>query len=101
MINWDQTSIHYVPVSSYTMEKEGAKRVELMGIDDKQQITAGFASTMAGHFLPIQLIYKGKTSKCLPSEDFPEDWHITYTENHWTNKSTMLNYLEKSSLPIY
>ena len=54
--NWDQTGIHYVPVSSYTMEKEGAKRVELVGIDDKRQITAIFAGTMGGHFLPIQLI---------------------------------------------
>ena len=52
------------------MEKEGAKRVELVGIDDKRQITAVFAGTMGGHFLPIQLIYKGKTSKCLPSVDF-------------------------------
>ena len=28
IINWDQTGIHYVPVSSWTMEKEGSKRVE-------------------------------------------------------------------------
>ena len=45
VINWDQTGIHYVPVSSYTMEKEGAKRVELVGIDDKRQITAVLAGT--------------------------------------------------------
>ena len=55
VMNWDQTGIHNVPVSSYTMEKEGAKRVELVGIDDKWQITAVFAGTMAGHFLPLQL----------------------------------------------
>ena len=71
VINWDQTGIHYVPVSSWTMAKEGSKRVEIAGIDDKRQITAVFGGTMAGDFLPPQLIYQGKTSKCLPSVDFP------------------------------
>ena len=95
VINWDQTGIHYVPVSSFTMEKEGTRRVELVGIDDKRQITAVFVGTMAGDFLPIQSIYKGKTSKCLPSVDFPEEWHITYTENHWAIESTMLSFWKK------
>ena len=34
IVNFDQTGISYVPASSYTMEKEGATRVELM-IKDK------------------------------------------------------------------
>ena len=34
VINWDQTGINYVPVSSWTMEQEGSKRVELLGKDD-------------------------------------------------------------------
>ena len=40
IINWDQTGIHYVPVGSWTMDKEGSKRVEIAGVDDKRQITA-------------------------------------------------------------
>ena len=48
------------------MELEGAKRVEIAGKDDKRQITAVFAGSMAGDFLPIQLVYKGKTPRCLP-----------------------------------
>ena len=63
IINWDQTAIHYVPSSSWTMEVEGSKRVDLGGKDDKRQITACFAGTMTGHFLPTQLVYEGKTSK--------------------------------------
>ena len=43
IINWDQTAIHYVPPSSWTMEVEGSKRVDLGGKDDKRQITACFA----------------------------------------------------------
>lgn len=29
VINWDQTAIQYVPTSSWTMEEEGARRVEI------------------------------------------------------------------------
>lgn len=82
VINWDQTGIHYVPVSEWTMEKEGSRRVEIAGKDDKRQITAVFAGTLSGDFLPPQLIYKGKTSKCLPTVALPSDWHVTYSHNH-------------------
>ena len=36
IINWDHTGIHYVPVGAWTMEKEGSKRVEITGTDDKR-----------------------------------------------------------------
>jgi hypothetical protein len=81
------------------MAKEGSKRVEIVGIDDKRQITAVFSGTLAGDFLPPQLIYQGKTTKCLPSFGFPQDWHITYTENHWANEATMVDYLKKILFP--
>ena len=97
MINWDQTGIHYVPVLSYTMEREGSKGVEVAGI--KRQITAVFAGTMSGIFLPIQLIYQGKTHKCLPSIEFPANWHVTFTKNHWSNENTKVDYLEKVLFP--
>ena len=99
VINWDQTGIHYVPVSSWTMAKAGSQRVEIAGIDDKRQITAVFGGTSAGDFLPVQLIYKGKTHKSLPSIDFPSDWHITFTDNHWANEKTVIDYLEKILFP--
>jgi len=35
VINFNQTGIHYVPVSSWSMEMEQAKRVEVVGKDDK------------------------------------------------------------------
>ena len=52
VINWDQTGINYVPVSSWTMEQAGTKRVELLGKVDKRQLTALFACSMSGDFLP-------------------------------------------------
>ena len=52
VINWDQTGFHYVPLSTWTMAKEGSIQVEMAGIDDKRQITTVFSDTMAGDFLP-------------------------------------------------
>ena len=40
IINWDHTVLKYVPVRSWTMAREVAKKVPLAGIDDKHQITA-------------------------------------------------------------
>ena len=100
IINWDQTGVNYVPVSSLTMEVEGFKRVELVGKDDKRQITAVFGGLMAGNFLPLQLVYQGKTTRCLLQINFPEDWLITYSENYrCCNERTMKDYFHKVILP--
>ena len=37
--------------------------------------------------------------KCLPTIDFPEQWHLAYIPNHWCNEDTMVDYLEKIFLP--
>ena len=66
VVNFDQTGIHYIPMSDWTMVEEGAKQIEIAGKDDKRQITVVFAGSMGGEFLPPQLVYKGKTTCCLP-----------------------------------
>ena len=78
---------------------EGAKRVEAVGKDNKRQITAVFGISMSGDFLPIQLVYQGKMTKCLPSFDFPPSWDITFSDNHWSNEQAMLSYFEKVIFP--
>jgi len=99
VVNWGHTAINYVPVSWWTMEKEGSKKVEIIAKDDKRQITAVFGCSLAGDFLPIQLLYQGKTARSLPYFQFPEDWHITSTSNHWANEETTRLYREKIILP--
>ena len=54
---------------------------------------------MTRDFLPSQLIYEGKTSQCLPQYKFPSTWHVTHSENHWSNETTMKQYIEKIILP--
>lgn len=99
ILNWDQTALKIVPVNSWTMEKKGSKKVELIAIDDKRQITGVFACSLTGTFLPLQLIYSGKTKASLPKYQFPSNWHVTFTENHWANESTMIDYFHKIILP--
>ena len=94
ILNWDHTGLKYVPVSSWTMAKEGSKRVEISQIDDKRQITALFTVSLDRSFLPIQLIYCGKSCACLPPTKFPSEWHITYSHNHWANESTSKDHVE-------
>ena len=81
------------------MEQRGARRVEMIGINDKRQITAVFCGNLLGDFLPVQLIYKGKTSRCHPQFAFPADWHITHSPKHWSNEETMIQYIENIIVP--
>ena len=99
VINWDHTGLNYVPVSNWTMAEEGSKRVEIVALDDKRQITAVFGCTMGGDFIPPQVIYSGKTSRCLPTTKFPDNLHVTYTPNRWANEETTLAYIDKILVP--
>ena len=80
VMNWDQTGMKIVPSSSWTMNQSGAKRVDMIGVGDKRQITAVFCGTLVGDFLPLQLIYAGTTSRCHPKFNFPSGWHITHSK---------------------
>ena len=93
------TGINYIPVSSWTMEEEGSKRVAVASKDDKQQLTALFAGSMSGDFLPIQLVYQGKQLGVYQSISFLQTGDIAFTPNHWCNESTMCQYIDKIILP--
>ena len=96
VLNWDQTGLNIVPSSSWTMDQRGQKRIELIGLKDKRQITAVFCCSIQGAFLPLQVIYKGTTQRCHPKHKFPPGWHITHSKNHWSNENTMIEYIEKT-----
>ena len=99
ILNWDQTGIKIVPSSTWTMDAQGSKRVEVAGINDKRLITAVFCGSLTGDFLPVQVIYQGKTNRCHPHHEFPPDWDITHSPKHWSNEETMVQYVENIILP--
>lgn len=56
---------------------------------------------MSGIFLPMQLIYEGKTLRCLPQGiSFPDNFNLTFTPNHWSNEDKVIEHLEKVVLPF-
>ena len=95
IINLDQTGMKLVPAGDWTMAPIGSKRVEITGLGDKRQITCTFAGSLDGYFLPMQILYQGKTTRCHPHITFPEGFDIYHTPNHWANEETALRYIDK------
>ena len=54
---------------------------------------------MSGDFLPVQLVYQEKNSRCLSTTEVPGDWHLTFSKDYWCNESTMFDYVQKIFLP--
>ena len=88
-----------VPISLWTMAESGSKQIPVVGLEDKREITVLLATTAAGTLLPPQVIYQGKTTGCLAKVAFPDKWHITHSESHWSTEHTMLEYLENIITP--
>ena len=102
VVNMDQTGVHLVPASSRTFESKGAHTVQMIGADDKRQITACIASSLDGDLLPLQLIFQGKTSACHPPmTELTKEAHVcvTHSENHWSNQETMRQWVAEVLLP--
>ena len=75
------------------------KRIEISGVNAKRMITAVFCASSTGDFLPVQLVYKGKTSRCHPNFDFPAGWHVTHSASHWSMEDVMLQYIKEIIVP--
>ena len=39
-------------------------------------------------------------NKCHPAYQFPGDWLIYHSQNHWANEDTMLEYIQKVIVPF-
>ena len=50
---------------------------------------------MSGGFLPIQLIYPGKSDRCHPKFTFPEEFHVMHIPKHWSNEETSKELVTK------
>ena len=101
IINFDQTPLSYICSPNHTLHQRGAKSVPLISKGKKKQITGTFTVTKSGIFLPMQLIYQGKTARCLPREiEFPDGFNVCYTENHWSNEEKVIELLQEVIFPF-
>ena len=98
-INFDQTPSKYLQVSSMTMAKRRETNVPIAGANDKRSITATFSTTLDNKFLPIQLVYKGKTNQSLPKVDFPDGFSLGANKTHYSNEEEALKFIDEIMLP--
>ena len=89
----------YVSPGKYTFYLKGSKTVLIKGVNNKRQITVTFTVTASGSFLPIQLIYSGKTKLSTFKYDFPSCFDVTFTPNHWSSYEKYVKLFEKIIFP--
>ena len=82
---------HNIPDSS----KKNSKAVAIKGSSDKGSITATFSITFSGKFLPMQLIYGGKTTKSLPRFKFPNNFSLSVNKTHYSNEKKAYKLIEE------
>jgi len=99
IINLDQTPLKYIPAMNHTMAKQNSKNVAIAGSSDKRSITGTFTVTLDGRFLPMQLIYGGKTKQSLPRFEFPKDFSLSCNPKHFSNTEESVKLINEIILP--
>lgn len=99
ILNLDQTNSKYVSVGNTTMAKRGSTSVPISGLSDKRSMTATFTITLSGSFLPMQLIYGGKTNQSLPKFDFPESFSLSANPKHYSNTAESIKLIKEVIVP--
>ena len=99
IFNWDQTGLNLVPASPWTMARKGSKRIEMKGLTDKRQNHSCILWNDHRRISssPTNIWRENRPLSCYYS--FPCDWNITHSDNHWSNESTMLMYIEEIIIP--
>ena len=90
VLNLDQTPLSYVSSRKYTFSPKESKTVVIVGLDDKRQITVTFVVSATGSFLPIQLIYQGKSKGCFSKFTFSSNFAFTFIHLYLILKSVKI-----------
>ena len=99
ILNIHQTPLKYVPVGNETLAPKGETSVTIEGSSDKRSITGTFAISLHGDFLPMQLIYGGKTSQSLPRYRFPKGFCLSFNPKHFSNTNESIKFLKEIITP--
>ena len=100
VLNSDQTPSSYVSVGKSTMASQGAKSVAIKGVTDKRNITLNFMVSLSGEFLPVQIIYGGKTKASQPRGiTFPAGFCVTQNPKHWSNEEETIKLIDSIIIP--
>ena len=82
------------------MASTGSKTVPITGLTDKRNIMLTISITLSGKFLPMQVIYAGKTKASQPRGFvFPKKFCSSQNEKHWSNEPYIIQEKENLGLP--
>ena len=98
IMNFDQTTLKYAPVSNSTLAKKGSKHVPITGGAFKESITRTFGITYSNKYLTMQLIYKEKT-RSFPRVNFPPSFLLSANMKHCSNKQESMKVLDEIIKP--
>ena len=101
VVNFDQTPSKLVPVGRSTLAKRNSANVTIAGSSEKRTITATFAVSLPGNFLPPQLIYGGKTTQSLPKYEFPKSFSLSVNPTHYSNSQKSIKFIEDILVPYF
>ena len=99
VLNIDQINSKYVSMDKATMTKKGSTSLPIRGLSDKRSITVTFIITLNGIFLPVQLIYGGKTVQSLPKFGLPEGFSLSANLKHCSNNAESINIIKEIIVP--
>ena len=99
IMNLDQTPLKYIPAMNHTMAKQNPKSVSIAGSSFKRSITGTFTITLNGHFLPMQLIYGGKTKQNPLRFKFPNGFSLSCNPKHFSNAIESIKLINEIIIP--
>ena len=85
LMDFDQTRVKYVFVAKQTLSRKGSNLVAIKDLSFKKSIIASFRITFNLKFVPMQLIYGGKSQRTLPRVNFPDSFSLNAKEKHFSN----------------
>ena len=72
----------------------------IKGLTDKRSITLTFVISLSGNFLPMQIIYQGKTTASQPRNfQFPKGFFVSQNPKHYSNETETLSLIDKVIKP--
>ena len=77
------------------MAKKGVSTVEIVGSGKKRSITATFVVSLDCTFLPMQLIYDGKTQQSVPKVEFLSSFSLIANPKHYSNTAESIKIINE------
>ena len=81
------------------MAKRNSSNVNIAGSAGQRIITGRFAISLDGRFLPIQLIYGGKTVQSVPKNIFPNGFLLSANPKHYSNEHESIKLIQEVIIP--